>query len=138
MNHDILEEDRHASREASPPSSPDSPSDTPWCSLKTYVFGTKWISAGKKLPAEFWEPNEYGVKGGIENAFMSSTEDRDVAMGYAAGDGEKMGIVLEVQQGMVNRGADLSWLSQVRIAAYTPHAQRAHASSYVTALCGLA
>ena len=50
MNHDIREEDRHASREASLPTFPDSPSDTPWCSLKTDVFGTKWISAGKKLP----------------------------------------------------------------------------------------
>ena len=67
--------------------------------------------AGMALPKEFWKPNEYGVKGGIENAFMSSTEERDVAMGYAAG-GEKMGIVLEMQQGMVNRGADISWLSQ--------------------------
>ena len=34
-------------------------------------------------------------------------------MGYAAGGGEgKMGVVLEVRQGMVNRGADLKWLSQ--------------------------
>ena len=43
---------------------------------------------------------------------MSTTTDRKVAMGYAAGDGQKMGIVLEMQQGMVNRGADISWLSQ--------------------------
>ena len=34
-------------------------------------------------------------------------------MGYAAkGDGTLMGIVIEVQQGQVNRGADMSWLSQ--------------------------
>ena len=68
--------------------------------------------AGMKLPDEFWEANKYGVKGGVEPAFMSTTLEVDVAMGYAAGDGSKMGIVLEIRQGMVNRGADISWLSQ--------------------------
>jgi len=71
--------------------------------------------AGMKLPDEFWEANDYGVKGGVEPAFMSTTLDVDVAMGYAAGDGSKMGIVLEIRQGMVNRGADISWLSQVPV-----------------------
>ena len=54
---------------------------------------------------------------------MSTTLDRTVAMGYASGDETKMGIVIEVQQGQVNRGADLSWLSQY------PHEQEraAHA-----------
>ena len=65
-----------------------------------------------KLPDEFWEANKYGVKGGVEPAFMSTTLEVDVAMGYAAGDNSKMGIVLEIRQGMVNRGADISWLSQ--------------------------
>ena len=64
------------------------------------------------LPDEFWTPNEYDVRGGVENAFMSTTLDRSVAMGYASGDTTKMGIVIEVQQGQVNRGADMSWLSQ--------------------------
>ena len=27
---------------------------------------------GMALPKEFWEPNAFGVKGGIENGFMSS------------------------------------------------------------------
>ena len=43
---------------------------------------------------------------------MSTTLESKVAMGYAAGDGSRMGIVIEVQQGMVNRGADISWISQ--------------------------
>ena len=68
--------------------------------------------SGLALPTEFWEPNEYGVKGGIENAFMSTTVEQAVAMGYAAGDGQRMGIVLEMQQGMVDRGADVSSFSQ--------------------------
>ena len=93
--------------------------------------------SGKALPAEFWKPNEvrpprphpsldaacrppcpcvprlprqFGVMGGVENGFMSTTTDRSVAAGYAASGG--VGIVFEVQQGMVDRGADISWLSQ--------------------------
>ena len=43
---------------------------------------------------------------------MSTTLEREIAMGYAKGDGSRMGIVIEVQQGMVDRGADVEWLSQ--------------------------
>ena len=72
--------------------------------------------AGMKLPNEFWIPNEFGVRGGVEKAFMSTTTEQAVAMGYASGGrGAKqasIGIVIEVQQGMVNRGADISRLSQ--------------------------
>ena len=57
-----------------------------------------------------------GVRGGVEKAFMSTTTEQAVAMGYASGGrGAKqasIGIVIEVQQGMVNRGADISRLSQ--------------------------
>lgn len=42
---------------------------------------------------------------------MSTTVDKKVAMSYAAG-GEHGGFVLEVQQGMIDRGADISSLSQ--------------------------
>ena len=63
-----------------------------------------------RLPNEFLKRNEYGVRGGIEPAFMSTTTDRKVAMDYAAG--SKAGIVFCIQQGMVDRGADISWLSQ--------------------------
>ena len=68
--------------------------------------------SGMALPKEFWEANEFGVRGGVETAFMSTTTDRSVAMGYASGAASGMGIVIEVQQGMVNRGADLTTLSQ--------------------------
>ena len=68
--------------------------------------------SGMALPAEFWKANEFGVCGGIENAFMSTTVDRSVAMHYAGNDKTKPGIVFEVQQGMVNRGANVQWLSQ--------------------------
>eukprot|EP00966_Prymnesium_polylepis_P293171 6771400-Prymnesium_polylepis.1 len=65
--------------------------------------------SGRLLPEQFWAPNEFGVKGGIESAFMSTTLDRDVALQYAAG---CAGFVFEIQQGMVDRGSDISWLSQ--------------------------
>ena len=68
--------------------------------------------SGMKLPDTFWTANEFGVKGGVENGFMSTTLDRGVAMGYAKGDGSRPGIVIEASQGMVNRGAQISWLSQ--------------------------
>ena len=64
----------------------------------------------KGLPDAFWKANESGVKGGIETAFMSTTLDRNVAMQYA-GDG-KIGVIFEIQQGMIDRGADLMWISQ--------------------------
>ena len=57
--------------------------------------------AGMALPDEFWHESEFGVRGGVENAFMSTTLDDQVAMGYASGS-DKAGIVFEVQ--MVGQG----------------------------------
>eukprot|EP00962_Isochrysis_galbana_P028794 scaffold9130_cov124-Isochrysis_galbana.AAC.1 len=65
--------------------------------------------AGKSLPDSFWTANHFGVRGGIEAAFMSTTTDRSVAMGYAKG---KTGLLFEMRMGMADRGADLTWLSQ--------------------------
>ena len=65
---------------------------------------------GVALPVEFWEPNEFGVRGGVEKAFLSTTTSRRVAMGYASGRG--VGVCLEIMQGSVDRGANLSFLSQ--------------------------
>ena len=66
---------------------------------------------GGLLPNAFWRRNEFNVRGGVEYAFMSTTSDKKVAMEYAAGSG-KQGIVFEIQMGMLDRGADLSWISQ--------------------------
>ena len=66
--------------------------------------------AGMALPGAFWQANADGVRGGIEGAFMSTTKDRRVAMQYAASGGK--GIVFEIQQGMIDRGADVGWASQ--------------------------
>mgnify|MGYP002630287628 CR=1 FL=1 len=67
--------------------------------------------SGRVLPKEFWEPNEFGVQGGIESAFMSTTLDEEVALSYAASSGGA-GFVFQIQQGMVDRGADIGFLSQ--------------------------
>ena len=66
--------------------------------------------SGSALPREFWEPNRYGIKGGIEMAFMSTTTNREVALSYASM--KSAGFVFEISQGMVDRGADVSFLSQ--------------------------
>ena len=87
--------------------------------------------AGGRLPTEFWTPNEHGVMGGVEMGFMSTTTERDVALGYAKG-ANKLGkwlfMIRMVRrarrrqplrsrgrapwQGMIDRGADVSFLSQ--------------------------
>ena len=48
----------------------------------------------------------------------STTLERDVAMGYASGGKQGMGIVIEVQQGMVNRGADIRYLARCATPLY--------------------
>ena len=59
---------------------------------------------------QFWEANAYGVRGGIEAAFLSTTRDEATALGYAKG--TRGGFVFEIQQGMIDRGADIGFLSQ--------------------------
>lgn len=65
--------------------------------------------SGRVLPAQFWEANAFGVRGGVEGGFMSCTLEQGVAMSYAA---SGAGFVFEIQQGMVDRGADIGFLSQ--------------------------
>ncbi|CAK0790401.1 unnamed protein product [Prorocentrum cordatum] len=72
----------------------------------TVMRGTK----GGRLPKQFWGKDDAGVKGGIEYGFMSTTTDREVAMQHASG--QSAGTVLEIQTGMIDRGAELSWISQ--------------------------
>ena len=64
---------------------------------------------GATLPASFFEANAEGVRGGIEYGFSSTTIDRAQALHYATG---KASTVFEMEMGMIDRGADLSWVSQ--------------------------
>ena len=66
--------------------------------------------AGGRLPEAFVTPNRYGVCGGVEASFMSTTTDKSVALQYAQR--SDAGVVFEIQQGMVDRGADIEWCSQ--------------------------
>ena len=63
------------------------------------------------LPDQFRKPNKYGVRGGIDSAFMSATFLRKEAINYAA-NGTTAPLLFEIQQGMIDRGADISFLSQ--------------------------
>merc|ERR1719422_2560027 len=67
---------------------------------------------GGLLPPQFWNNNDYGVRGGIEFGFMSTTLDEKVAKHYAKGKDGRVATVLEIKMGMVDRGADLSKFSQ--------------------------
>lgn len=67
--------------------------------------------SGGRLPLALRKRNQYGVRGGVDLAFMSTTTDRAVAMHYA-GQGGGPSVTLELRQGMVDRGADISWISQ--------------------------
>ena len=55
--------------------------------------------AGRVLPEQFWKPNKFGVRGGIETGFTSTTRDRDVALQYASTAGA--GFIFEIQMGMI-------------------------------------
>ena len=66
---------------------------------------------GGNLPEAFTVANEYGVKGGVEPGFTSCTLDPEVAEQYARGP-RGAGHLFVCEQGMVDRGANLDWLSQ--------------------------
>ena len=68
--------------------------------------------SGGVLPKQFWEPNEHGVMGGVELGFMSTTTNRDVALAYMHQRGKEAKMLFEIRMGMIDRGADVSLLSQ--------------------------
>uniref|UniRef100_A0A7S3AUF5 Mono(ADP-ribosyl)transferase n=1 Tax=Haptolina ericina TaxID=156174 RepID=A0A7S3AUF5_9EUKA len=65
---------------------------------------------GGALPQQFLQKNDFNVMGGVELAFMSCTTSRDVALDYAVT--SNASVLFQIQEGYVDRGADLSWLSQ--------------------------
>ena len=67
--------------------------------------------ARMRLPDRFHVANERtAIIGGTEYGIMSATADREQALHYATYATPSM--IIEIQQGMVGRGGDLSWLSQ--------------------------
>ena len=74
---------------------------------------------GASLPPNFFTPDAHGVCGGIEFGFTSTSCAKSEALAYAtsvgaAGGGKGMAcpIVLELEQGMVSRGAEMEAFSQ--------------------------
>jgi len=66
--------------------------------------------AGMRMPKSFFEKNAMNIAGGIEYGFSSTTTERKTAAFYAKS--EKASTIMEAQQGMVDRGADVGFLSQ--------------------------
>jgi hypothetical protein len=63
------------------------------------------------LPLEFWAAHgQPPWKGGVERAIMSTTTDKDVAIGYTGG----KGVVVEIGIGRIQIGGDVGWASMVR------------------------
>eukprot|EP00961_Rhodomonas_salina_P150518 2027320-Rhodomonas_salina.3 len=65
---------------------------------------------GMRLPKRFWRGDAQGVKGGVEFAFLSTTSDVEVAVGYAT-EGA-LPTVFCIQTGAVDKGAVVGFLSQ--------------------------
>ena len=67
--------------------------------------------SGGLLPDKFWQKDEFGLKCGVELGLMSVTRERAVAVDYATL-GRAPSVVLSSQLGMVDRGADIEFISQ--------------------------
>lgn len=65
---------------------------------------------GMRLPQQFWQEDEAGVRGGVERGVLSLTTDIAVAINYVAG--RKLATIFEIAVGAVNKGAAISHLSQ--------------------------
>ena len=69
--------------------------------------------AAMRLPQSMLTPNEDGVSGGAEYGFSSTTCDLKTARFYAKTDkADVASTVIEVEMGQIDRGSDVSWLSQ--------------------------
>ena len=71
------------------------------------------VRGGQKVPAPFWRPGSADgtLGGGVEFALLGASADREGAVKAAsASDAQTL---VQIEQGAVDRGADLSWLSQV-------------------------
>ena len=76
------------------------------CSKHTKATTVYRGISNRVMPKAFHKENEHGVKGGVEVAFMSTSTERSVALGYMQQAGsDKARILLELRMGMVDRGA---------------------------------
>lgn len=74
------------------------------------MASTVYRAPGGVLPKSFWEQDAAGICGGVEMSFMSTSSSYSAAREYAMR--SHINLIFEIKQGMVARGADVSWLSQ--------------------------
>lgn len=67
---------------------------------------------GMLLPDRFWQPDEFGCRGGVDFGFMSTTSNEDVAIMYSGRASSQLSTIFEIDVGQIDRGASISWLSQ--------------------------
>jgi len=71
--------------------------------------------SGRALPASMVELNKFDTRGGVEFAFLSTSTERSVADQYSSNG--SIGLIFEIAQGLTDRGASISWLSQYSLEA---------------------
>ena len=72
---------------------------------------------GMSLADSFLKKDKFGCSGGVEPSVLATTEEWDTAVFYSkrpakAGSDRTAAIIFEIEVGQVDRGADISWLSQ--------------------------
>jgi hypothetical protein len=68
---------------------------------------------GMALPPQFFDADAQGCRGGVECGLMSTSPDREVAIGYTGVDtGKELPTVFVIKVGKTSVAADISWLSQ--------------------------
>ena len=63
-----------------------------------------------KLPKPFRVEDKFAARGGVELGFMSTTTNKKVAAEYAAA--APGSLLIELEQGLLDRGAEVAWLSE--------------------------
>merc|ERR1719210_1854547 len=67
---------------------------------------------GGLLPEKFWEKNAFGVCGGVEFGFLSTTTNQEVVTKTYGKASARAATMFEIKMGMVDRGADIQAFSQ--------------------------
>lgn len=69
----------------------------------------------KLLPRRLHDKDDIDVRGGVEFGFLSCSTKKAEALRYAKIGQTGKPILFEMKMGMIDRGADFEWLSQVRM-----------------------
>ena len=101
--------------------------------LSKLVVGTSVYRGfkGGVLPRQFWVKSSKNFRGGVEQGFMSTTTNEEVAVFYSgAGENGAVSTVIEAQLGMVDRGVVCWGEGGVCVVGWLP--RRQHKSVWQT------